>query len=546
VVPESSLVRGQIELEYRNFSEDTLSQIHFTLKEYCRIDSILYYGAPLSENEISVDNTIMKVKLPVKLAPEATGFFLMAFESNLATLPVFLSDEGHSVTFNNWYPHICIYKNGRWYDNQSLSEYADYNVSLEIDSTYSIAHPGELRNEKEHYGLQPQAIDDIVYVDILNKHSFAFGGVRYHPTFPDGVKQYSIRARYVTDFPFFVTREFLRDRTFVDDLVIEVCYNQKTKHTWTGFVARSTGVLIRQFEKWLGKFPYRNLTVVAGDGLVGPLSAQQLIVVPAVITDTCLLYTALANGVANCLFSPTVPDSSNTGAFFNEGLAHYVTIRALYSSLGIEGYRMVREYKTLLTNLLKNEPWSPPYIATVFHKIPSQIHALRFAISDKALLTALEKFVRRFRHEFPDDKDFFDVVKETCNRGQGNSLNEWLSANHTFDLGVSKVKANRIDGRLEISYEVGNFGSIILPIEVGFVTSAIDTIYDTLRYNQLPRHGVSSVFHKKVSTKPRAIVLDPNHYLPDVDRSNNYAFMLPIRFRYRPPVTLFPSFDNLK
>jgi len=563
VVPESLLVRGQMELECRNFSDDTLSEIYFRLdlnayqpNGYCRIDSMLYYGAPLTEDEISVDNVIMKVSLPGNLAPEATGFFLIAFESRVAPLHASSSDEshdkGHYLAFSRWYPCVCPYKDGRWYIdqhagcNQSPGEYARYNVALQIDSAYSIAHPGELLNEKEHYGLLPKGVGDTVYIDLVNKHSFAFGGVRYHPEFPSGYKRYFVRTRNATDFSFVVGPQFIRDRTYRDSLTIEVCYGKEVQKVWAGFVARSALGLIRQYEKWLGKFPHNNLTVVAGEPFDDNHGLNQFVVIPANIRDTTLLYTVLAVELANCWLSPVLPDSRGTGKWFDEGLAYYVAIRALYDSFGAKGYEMIREHRKLISRLSSENEWSRKFVARVFHELPSQIHILRFLVGDSTLQEALQEDVRRFRYKFPCSGDFLDIVEELTDQSAGISFDEWMRTGNVFDFGVSRMRTKRIEDGFAVSYKVTNFGSMVLPVEIGYVISVTDTIYDTLQYNQLPSPGESCVFRKTIARRPKVVVLDPNHYLPDVDRSNNYSFALPVRFRYHRPETLFPPFDNLR
>jgi len=126
------------------------------------------------------------------------------------------------------------------------------------------------------------------------------------------------------------------------------------------------------------------------------------------------------------------------------------------------------------------------------------------------------------------------------------NLNEWVARYSVFDLGVSMMKTKPADDGYDASYKVWNHGSIAIPVEIGYVISTTDTVYDTLQYNQLPELSMSFIFHETIPTRPKAIVLDPNHYLPDIDRSNNYSFTLPVRFRYRPPEMLFPPFENLR
>ncbi len=556
VVPESLLVRGQMELEYHNLSDDTLSEAYFYLDMnahrplgYCLIDSILYYGAPLSEDEVAVDKSLMKVSLPVKLTPQATGFFLIAFESGVAPLHLPSFDKRDHIEFSNWYPCVCPYQDGRWYSDSSLSrtgEYALYNVALRIDSSYSIAHSGRLLNEKELYGLLPRGTDDTMYIDIVNKHSFTPGGVRYHPEFPSGYKRYFIRAQNATGFSFVVGPEFSRDRSYRNGLTIEVCYDKKAQKIWEGFVARSSVDLIKQYEKWLGKFPRKNLTIVAGEGLSGNHSSEQLIILPSQIRDTSLLYTALAIGLASCWFSPTLPDSNGVGQWFDEGLTYYAAIRVLYDCFGAAGYEMIRQYEKEVSKLSNCKKWSRQFMKKVFHEIPSHIHALSFILGDKILFNVLQEYVKLFRYEFPGASDFYAIVEKSSGMSLSTNFNEWVAGYSVFDLGVSTMKTKPADDGYDVSYKVSNHGSIAIPVEIGYVISTTDTVYDTLQYDQLPGRSASSIFHKTISTRPKAVVLDPNHYLPDIDRSNNYSFTLPVRFRYRPPETLFPPFENLR
>lgn len=562
VIPELLLVRGQIELEYRNFSNDTLSEIYFRLdrkttppSDYLRIDSILYRGAPLTKSEITIDNNIMKVSLPKNLAPKASGFFLIAFESKVALQNIDSSrkghDESHYMAFSNWYPRVCIYRDGQWYDEQHLpcnervSEYAHYNIALKIDSSYSIAHPGKLLNEKEHYGLLPKS-NDIVYVDVAKHHTLTIGGVRYRPEFLSGLKRYYMRARNVTDFPFVVGREYIRDRMYLNNLTIEVCYPENVRGVWAGFVARSSSNLVRQYEKWLGRFPYNNLTIVAGEVPRGNHSSHQFILLPANINDSSLLYTALAVELAKGWFSPVLPGSNGAWRLLDEGLAYYLAVKALYDRFGVAGYEMIREHRMYVTNPVGGKEQAQHPTTRVFHEIPSQIHALRFAVGDKILLNAFQEYIRRFRYEFPGAGDFFDVVQEVRSRSPEVSFSTWTSENNVFDFGVSNTKTKHTESGYEVSYEVKNLGSTVMPVEIGYVISATDTVYDTLQYDQLPAPNATCSAYTTIHRRPQAVILDPNHYLPDINRSNNYSFTLPVRFRYHPPKTLFPPLDNLR
>ena len=362
VMPESLLVRARFEVSCRNQTDSNLSEIHFDFglpaigpydttgsleMAHIRLDSVLFYGVPLVDSELVFDGNQMKAYLPTELNPGETGFFLMTYTARVPACP---SSNGkpEPAQFIRWFPRVCALQDIRTASDDSLSnlenagEPADFTVVLKMDSSWSLAHPGQLFNDKEHYGLLPPPDNDSVYVDVVNKHQIEYDGRKYVPSFPSGYKVFHIRMRDVSDFSFVVGKRLIRDRAYVDSLTIETCYPAEIGSLWAGFVVASAAELVRQYEKWLGKFPHPDLTVSAGPYPAGDHTSPTLIVLPESVADSSMLYAMLAVHIADCWFSN--PTTAETGPLSDRGLARYLATIALFEKYGLDGYRVLRVY----------------------------------------------------------------------------------------------------------------------------------------------------------------------------------------------------------
>ena len=331
VKPDSLLVRGLLEVEYRNRSSDSLSEIRFftglsifdphdtsmnTEPPYMRLDSMLHYGVPLADSELIINGRTITAVLPRRLAPGEKAFFIMTFETRLGSGAD--TENSSGIVYTGWYPRVAAFRDGRWYTptegviDQAVAEFADFTIALKIDSAYSLVYPGELINDKEHYGLLPPAHNDSVYVDIVNQHQQEFAGIKYRPLFESGYKNFYIRSNNDLDFSFVAQKGLLRDRAYVDSLTIEACYPDDLKDVWGDFVAPSASELVRAFQSRLGPFPYQNLCIAASNDTPTGVDSRQVVVLPSDVTDTLLLRTMLAVQISRCWSTRWPSDSNDT------------------------------------------------------------------------------------------------------------------------------------------------------------------------------------------------------------------------------------------
>ena len=170
----------------------------------------------------------------------------------------------------HWYPEICARAGGVWYlpdhrrPDSSIGEFADYNVDLRIDSSWSAAFPGELINDKQHFGLVPPPEDTAVQQDILANYSQIPNGERYTPVFEKGLKEYYIKSRSETGFPIVLYRNLVYDRAVADSVSIEVAYSHRQQKRWAGTIASEAAAFVRACSGRLGRPEPNRIAIAPG------------------------------------------------------------------------------------------------------------------------------------------------------------------------------------------------------------------------------------------------------------------------------------------
>jgi hypothetical protein len=578
VFPESSLVKGTMDIEYRNSSADTLREIHLYLGPgsypvgheldfhdinlgdsveynshssegpYCRLDSILFRAARLDRNPVMVDSSTMRVYLPVALPPGEVAPFVVAFRARLAapgTRPP--GSNGWQVA-TDWIPRVTVYRGGTWHTGRpdrlltNDSESARFNVALRVDSSYMLIVPGKLLNEKDHYGTFPRNIGDTVFVDVL-RNLRAFGADRaYTPIFESGYREYFFRLQNGNNCPFVIAHDVIMDRTEVDQLPIEIYYQSDIADTWESYVARSARELVSVYQARLGSFPYEKLSIVADADSLRHSGYREMLFVPRAIDDPSLLHTALAVQAARCWFADIYPDRIPADAGFDEGLAYYVAISTLHELLGDEAYqRIIALERDVFRPLCRADRYDE-FFENVFKTVPSRLYMLRFVLGDSLLMQVIHHYADEYTFRIPGPQAFEMMATEASGGTLAWFFDQWRGPDGRLDYYFVDVRFFKDDSGHMAEGVVGNLGNVLMPVEMAFIMVDGDTLWDTLRYADFDLWKGQAEFSKRLPTKPRLLILDPNHFLPDVDRNNNYRPYWLSRFRYREPKVLFPGF----
>ncbi|HOP07373.1 MAG TPA: hypothetical protein PLF13_08795 [candidate division Zixibacteria bacterium] len=297
--PDSGFVSGRIEITFRNDSNDTLTDVclgeelplHIRTRRdsqrpepdsvdagwlaeldgsrsgYCLIDSLLFQGVPLTVDQIELNDNVIRIHLPVLIRPNETAFFMGTIRSRSGNK----SDENGPVSFNDWFPKIVEFgEDSVWINGKQGLEpkgplLGRFTVSIAVDSSWDMVAPGELVNEKEIFGLFPSMTEDSVYVDLFNAHQLTYLGRRYTPEFEGGWKRFFVRLENEYYLPLVFAPRFIRDRTVVDGVVLDVCYSPDQAEVWGGHGISVAKKILERYDRNFGPPPHAALRFVAGD-----------------------------------------------------------------------------------------------------------------------------------------------------------------------------------------------------------------------------------------------------------------------------------------
>ncbi len=394
---ESAIIAGIENITYINNSPDTLYEVYFHLfynafqpgsyldmqsreQGYYRLSSLPvksrgYVNIDLmkiDEIEIEdyvIDNTIMRVPMPIPLEPSDSVFFYIEFTSQIPRRGSRTAHGGRHFDVGQWYPKPVVYDRYGWHVHQYLdyefyADFADFNIELTLPSDYIVAHMGELLNEEEIFGGRlPMPEGDSIIIDALkslevdsveagieeieaDNHSDQFPVSNTSKTnleifeeatdtieavaVEQDLKTWKIAAEKVHDFAFCADPKFIVDICRYKDTIIKTYYKKSTRKRWEYKVADCTRKAIRLFSERYFPYPYGQYSTVVS--LVnGGMEYPQLTMISqrsAFRGEQYLnLESTIAHEVGHAWFYGILGFNETEQGFLDEGLTSFATIQ---------------------------------------------------------------------------------------------------------------------------------------------------------------------------------------------------------------------------
>ena len=133
---------------------------------------------------------------------------------------------------------------------------------------------------------------------------------------------------------------------------------------------------------------------------------------------------------------------------------------------------------------------------------------------------AFNLYIKRWAFKHPQPDDFF----RTMNSATGENLDwfwkEWFFVNGKLDQAVTDVKYVESDSSKGALITIDNLGSMVMPVILKVTEAGQEPHIVKLPVDVWQRGGTWT-FKYPSTGKLTAIELDPEHVLPDADRSNN-------------------------
>jgi hypothetical protein len=496
-----------------------------------------------------ISDTRAQVRLPAPLATAATAVVDIRYHYIVPKEPwggrTGWMDTPHGPIYSiaQWYPRMAVYDDLRGWDTlpylqqEFYLEYGDFDYSVTVPASWIVAGSGELANEAEV--LTPTERARLAQARQSDKTVMIRRWSEPRPT--TGTKTWRFTMKNSRDVAFGASSAFNWDAARMrlpgggTGLAMSV-YPAEAK-SWD----RSTEYLKDAVERFSAKwypFPWPVAVNVAGPaaGMEYPALAFDPIEAPAKP-----LFWVTAHEIGHSWFPMTVGFDERRNAWMDEGINTFIDV---YESDEFEGgtYGPKRdsEYAPGGGNPVDEilpilaDPDAPPIMSrpdTMLEKYRHPVTYFKAALGMVLLREqvlgperfdpAFRRFIAAWAFKHPTPADFFRAMDSEAGEDLSWFWRGWFYNNWQLDLAVTAIKPFPDKAPFKGSLvTVQSLDKMVLPATLR-VTFADGTSRDVrLPAETWIRQASTNVPVVSNSPVVRAM-LDPDHKLPDKDRSNN-------------------------
>lgn len=513
---------------------------HLTPEEYGyqRIHQLQQNGQDVTWE---VHETVLVVQLHSPLTPGDVAVMDMVFEGQV---PLQIrrsgrdSREGIAYSMAQWYPRIAAYDRQGWATSAYVARefhgtFADFDVYITLDSTYTIGGTGYLKNAsaigKGYAEVEPTARAANLRGSELTWHFHAPNVIDFMWGADD---RYSHEIHHASD------------GTRIHLLYVDRAQTQQWK-----VLGEYTARAIDFLNAYLGEYPYEQFTVIqGGDGgmeypmatlITGHRNLQSLVGVTV-------------HELVHMWFQSVLATNESRYHWMDEGFTVYMSnITMAHLFRRTNPLLHIGDYNSYLSvvNAGLEEPMithadlfetNRAYGMASYRKGSIFLHQLGYVIGEKALHRTLRRYYAdyQFRHPTPDD------LRRIAEHESGLILDwyfdQMINTTHTIDYALERVRHR--DGTLQIDLRRKTRATMPLDLYITYADGSSEVIYipeqrmlgskshesewyDGIARTELaPWRWVEDTYTISLprNNSPIArIVVDPTFRLADVNRLNN-------------------------
>ncbi len=556
-----NILYGEETILYRNNSTSTLDTIYFNMYyNSMRLNSRLHkdlkkrgWNIPISKknlgyikiielkydtfeiNEYNDSSDIMMIILPEPIKPGETKNFYIKFELKVPFLYTRFGRSGNHIIFAYWYPQISCFDNEGWHidgyrmEGEFYNEFGDYNVEIEIPAKYILFGTGEMIGDERYLSN----IEKIVKGENIDTTG------RYKSI---------LKASNVHDFTWIIDKNVVVNKTNVDDIYIYIVYDKKEKNKWKNIPDKVVRI-VKTFNEWIGKYPYKNLIVVSSPIFFGGMEYPNMVSIGRYSTRVPLvgdlmLEDVIAHEVAHQWFYGVLGNNEMDYSFLDESFATFFEnkyMRTFYPDTirKYRYYRIGRNNKKPLYVFENSNDREPvigkkpyemkKYYLLAYNKGSTILEYLNEIMGEERFNMFIREYFELCKFAHPSPNDFLMILSSYMGPRKIKEIKKLLYSTDNFDF-YPEIKNNVITLKKE---------NLDLPIPIIIKTDR-ETI-DTIIYKDLNVNGnIQSVSvdpenllverDEWNNTIPKKIYFKPFFYTPDDITALNITF-LPLLYK---------------
>ena len=511
------------------------------------LDSVeIGFGPKAIKADYLIDDTRMQVRLPVPLAPKG-GTLKLHIKYHYTIPGVWggrtswgMSKQGEIYDMAQWYPRMCVYDDLRGWDTlpyigaEFYLEYGKFDYYVTVPSSMIVAGSGELMNPKDV--LTPTELERFTQA----KNSDKTVVIRTAAEVSDPASRPKSSGTLTWHFHMDTTRDvaWSASPVFVWDAARINLPNGKSslaesvyppESVGDGAWSRSTEYVkdtVERFSKQWYPYPWPAAINVAGfsTGMEYPG-----IVFDGIEDKGKVLFWITAHEIGHDWFPMIVGSNERRNAFMDEGFNTFIDIQeSAEFQNGVYGPKRDSEYSaggeppdTILKvldnpdapNILMNADamsWQIGHPVSYFKGAYGMVLLREQILGKERFDWAFRKYIRDWAYKHPSPSDFFRAMSSEGGEDLSYFWRGWYMNNWRFDLAVTAIDGSQVT--------IANKGQLVLPatVEVQY-TDGTKTRF------RLPIEAWEYKGDMEwAGDKPIAsVTIDPDHMLPDDDRTNN-------------------------
>lgn len=476
---------------------------------YINVTSLKQNGSEVTHKTVG---TILEVALNKAIQPRESVTFNMNFN---AQVPVQIrrsgrnNAEGVALSMTQWYPKLVEYDFEGWHAYPYIGRefhgvWGDFDLKLTIDKNYVVGGTGYLENETING----------------NKKTMHFIAPKVH------------------DFTWAADPDYIHDSLQVPGGPILHFYYKKDlpveNLTFWKDLQPKTVEMMQYFSKHIGKYPYKQYSVIqGGDG--GMEYAMCTLITGKRKFGSLMGVTA--HELAHTWFQFLLATNEGKHEWMDEGFTTYISNYAMdYITNKNADNPAASSYRgyNYLANSGKEKPQTThadryetnmAYGTTAYNKGSVFLSQLGYVIGQDNLNKTLKQYFKDWAFKHPTPNDFIRVAEKVSGLELGWYLTDWTMTTNTIDYSVKSINGNAVT--------LERIGLMPMPIdlEVTFIDGTTQSIYIPLQMmrGEKPTNATQKAdwawaypTYTFNTEKPvKSVEIDTKNLMADINKENN-------------------------
>ncbi len=388
--------------------------------------------------EIEEEETVLVVNLNDPLKPGDQTVLEFDFQGQV---PLQIrrsgrnSKEGVALSMSQWYPKMVEYDFEGWHAYPYIARefhgvWGDFDVTLNIDKSYTVAASGYLQNPDE----------------------IGHGYSKVEPKIKRKQKKLSWHfvAPNVHDFMWAADPDYIHDQLITEDgITLHFFYKNKEElaENWKALQPKTADAM-KYFNTHIGPYPYKQYSVIqGGDG--GMEYAMATLITGERSFNS--LVGVMVHELAHSWFQHVLATNEGKHAWMDEGFTSYISSWCMNEIMDRKNEQpylsSYRGYYSLvksgneqpLTTHSDRYNFNYTYSIGAYSKGSVFLSQLGYIIGEEALAQTLKKYYSDFKFTHPTPTDIIRTAEKISSMHLGWYLQDWTQTTNTIDYAVEEV-----------------------------------------------------------------------------------------------------------